>query len=108
MPVNIEQTSQIAGNEKKTGSPLKFRPPTAEKDRATQHAVREFEALFVEMMLKSMRSTIPRDELTGGGRGEEIYRSLLDQEYAKAIAAQGGVGLASLVTTQITGRDSKK
>jgi len=62
---------------------------------------REFEALFVGMMLKSMRATVGRDELTGGGHGEEVYRSLLDQEYATAIAQQGSLGLGRLIEQQL-------
>lgn len=62
---------------------------------------REFEALFVGMMLKSMRATVGEDALTGGGHGEEVYRSLLDQEYATAIATQGSLGIGRLIEQQL-------
>ncbi|MBI5655714.1 MAG: rod-binding protein [Geobacter sp.] len=52
-------------------------------------------------MLKSMRETVGKDTLTGGGRGEEVYRSLLDQEYALTVAQQGSLGLASTIEKQI-------
>jgi len=55
----------------------------------------DFEALFVGMMLKSMRDTVPEDKLTGGGRAEETYRSLLDQEYATQAARRGGANSIS-------------
>jgi len=61
----------------------------------------EFEALFVGMMLKSMRETVGKDKLTGGGHGEEIYRSLLDQEYAKTLAERGGTGLTAMLERQL-------
>ena len=41
-----------------------------------QHTAVEFQLLFVEMMLKSMRETVSQDKLTGGGHGEEVYGSL--------------------------------
>lgn len=69
--------------------------------RAAKKVAQEFEALFVGMMMKSMRETVGKDSLTGGGRGEEVFRSLLDQEYANAFAARGGVGLAPMIEKQL-------
>jgi flagellar protein FlgJ len=68
---------------------------------AVKKVSREFEALFAGMMLKSMRATVGKDSLTGGGRGEEVYRSLLDQEYAAAMVQGGGLGLGKLIEQQL-------
>ncbi|GAW68620.1 rod binding protein [Geoanaerobacter pelophilus] len=74
----------------------------ADKERAAVKKVaQEFEALFVTMMLKSMRSTVGQDQLTGGGRGEETFRSLLDQEYANAAVRGGGIGLAPVLEREL-------
>ncbi|HEY5512516.1 MAG TPA: rod-binding protein [Geomonas sp.] len=62
----------------------------------------EFEAMFVAMMLKSMRETTGKDKLTGGGHGEETFRSLLDQEYAAAASRNGGIGLAKMIEKELT------
>lgn len=62
----------------------------------------DFEALFVGMMLKSMRDTVPEDKLTGGGRAEETYRYLLDQEYATQAARRGGANsIAAMVEKEL-------
>lgn len=75
---------------------------TANKEAvAAKKVAKEFEALFVGMMLKSMRETVGKDKLINGGHGEEIYRSLLDQEYAKSLTEHGGVGLASMLERQL-------
>jgi flagellar protein FlgJ len=72
------------------------------KTRASAHKVAtEFEAMFAGMMLKSMRSSITPDKLTGGGRGEDVFQSLLDQEYATAIAQQGSLGISQTVEKQL-------
>lgn len=68
---------------------------------AARKVAQEFEALFIGMMLKSMRETTGKETLLGGGQGEDIYRSLLDVEYAKTMAARGGFGLADLVERQL-------
>ncbi len=62
----------------------------------------DFEALFIGMMLKSMRDTVPEDKLTGGGKAEETYRYLLDQEYATQAARRGGTNsIAAMVEKEL-------
>jgi flagellar protein FlgJ len=69
----------------------------------------DFEALIVGMMLKSMRETVGKDKLTGGGHGEEVYRSMLDQEYAAAsVKRGGGLGLAKMIEKDIIRQESAK
>jgi flagellar protein FlgJ len=81
----------------------------SEKQRRQAHKVsQDFEALFIGMMLKSMRETVGKDKITGGGHGEEIYRSLLDQEYAAAAARRGGFGLAPLIEKEIIRQESRQ
>ncbi len=68
----------------------------------------DFEALFVGMMMKSMRATVGKDKLTGGGHGDEIYRSMLDQEYAAAsVKRGGGLGIAKIVEKDIIRQESR-
>jgi Rod binding domain-containing protein len=74
----------------------------SDKDRiAAKKVAREFESVFVGMMLKSMRETVGKDSLTNGGHGEEVYRSLLDQEYAKAISENNGLGISNLLEKEL-------
>lgn len=87
----------------KTERPLKKTAGAADMSKKeVQKAARDFEAMFASLMLKSMRSTVGKDPLTGGGQGEEIYRSLLDQEYASIMASGDGLGLAKIMEQQLT------
>ncbi len=81
-----------------------------EKQRQQAKKVsQDFEALFVGMMMKSMRETVGKDKLTGGGHGEEVYRSMLDQEYANAAVKKGGgLGIAKLIEKDIIRQESRK
>ncbi|OGR24084.1 MAG: flagellar biosynthesis protein FlgJ [Desulfuromonadales bacterium GWD2_54_10] len=80
----------------------------SEKQRLQAKKVsQDFEALFVGMMLKSMRSTVGEDKMTGGGHGEETFRSLLDQEYATAAVKRGGIGLAKQIEKEIIRQESR-
>lgn len=81
-----------------------------EKQRQQAKKVsQDFEALFVGMMMKSMRATVGKDTLTGGGHGEEVYRSMLDQAYADASVKQGGgMGIAKMIEKDIIRQESRK
>jgi flagellar protein FlgJ len=82
----------------------------SEKQRQQAKKVsQDFEGVFVGMMMKSMRSTVGKDKLTGGGHGEEVFRSMLDQEYANAaVKRAGGMGLAKIIERDIIRQESKK
>jgi flagellar protein FlgJ len=67
----------------------------------------DFEAIFVGMMMKSMRTTVGNDKLTGGGHGEEVFRSMLDQEYAAAAAKRNSLGLAPMIEKDIIRQQSR-
>ena len=81
-----------------------------EKQRQQARKVsQDFEALIVGMMMKSMRSTVGKDKLTGGGHGDEVYRSMLDQEYAAAsVKRGGGLGIAKMIEKDIIRQESRK
>ena len=57
----------------------------------------EFEASFLSQMLKPMFANLGAEEPFGGGSGEDMWRSLQVDEYGKAIAKNGGIGLADNV-----------
>jgi Rod binding domain-containing protein len=80
---------------------------TGDKKKAEIRKVAgEFQSLFVELMLKSMRETVSQDKLTGGGHGEEVYGSMLDHEYAAAISRRGNLGLAEMIERQMLAQES--
>jgi Rod binding domain-containing protein len=53
------------------------------------------------MYLDTMFSGVETDGLFGGGQAEGVYRSLLNQEVGKAIARNGGLGIADSVVREI-------
>jgi Rod binding domain-containing protein len=68
---------------------------------AAKKAATAFEGVFLSQFLGEMFSGISADGPFGGGQGEEMFRSLMLDEYGKQIAAQGGIGLASAVTSEL-------
>ncbi|MBA2779515.1 flagellar assembly peptidoglycan hydrolase FlgJ [Billgrantia kenyensis] len=74
---------------------------TARNDEAAglRGAAQQFEALFLQMMLKSMRDTIPSGGLLDSQQGE-FYQSMLDQQWAQTMAGRG-IGLADHLVAQL-------
>jgi len=64
-------------------------------DRAELRKISEdFESLFLGIVVKSMRQTVQKSGLLDGGNGEDIFSSMLDDEYAKMMAAERHTGIA--------------
>ncbi|MBX6323155.1 MAG: rod-binding protein [Rhodospirillaceae bacterium] len=69
--------------------------------RAARKAAEDFEAFFLTQVIEEMFAGVEPDAMFGGGPGEGVFRSLLFQEYGKAIAHSGGVGIADAVQKEI-------
>jgi len=61
----------------------------------------DFEAFFAGTYFEQMFSGIEPDPITGGGEGEAMFRSLMVQEYGKAVAKQHKLGIADIVKSQL-------
>lgn len=74
----------------------------ADDPKAIQAAAKQFESLFLNQLLKSMR-----DAQKGDGEGlfdsneSRMYTGLLDEQLANRIANGPGIGMADMVISQI-------
>ena len=57
-------------------------------------ASQEFESYFLSYLMKVMRETVPKGELTANKMGE-MFQSFYDQEIGKRAAQAGGIGLST-------------
>jgi Rod binding domain-containing protein len=71
------------------------------RNEDVRRAAEEFEAVFLGQMLAPMFEEIGNDPLFGGGPGEQIYRAMLVEEYGRAIAKAGGLGIADAVQQEL-------
>ena len=69
---------------------------------AIKPVAQQFESLFIQMMLKSMRDATPHEDLLGSDQ-QRMYESLLDQQLSQVMATRGGgTGLAAMIEKQMT------
>jgi Rod binding domain-containing protein len=64
-----------------------------------RQAAEHFEALFVQTLMKSMRSTVPKSDLTESGE-IDTYRQMLDEAMSDKLGRSGGLGIAEKVIRQ--------
>lgn len=64
-------------------------------------AAQQFETMFLQMVMKSMRDTVPDDGMLNSEQSK-FYTSLLDQQMAQNLSSTGkGVGFAKLIEQQL-------
>jgi Rod binding domain-containing protein len=76
-------------------------PAATGNSAAAIKASKEYEGVFISQFLGSMFSGISADGPTGGGEGEEMFRSLMIDQYGKSMEQRGGFGLASALQRQL-------
>ena len=66
-----------------------------------EEVAKDFEAMFMTEMIKPMFAELKVDERFGGGKGEEIFRGFMLQEYGKLAAERGDLGIADAVKSEL-------
>lgn len=68
--------------------------------KAVKAVATQFEALFMQMVLKSMREATPKSGMFDS-QDEQTYQGMLDDQLAQKIAG-GGTGLADVIARQLS------
>lgn len=69
-------------------------------DQALKAAAQQFESVFLNMMLKSMREATPQDGMFDNEQ-TKMFTGMLDQQLAQSMASRG-VGLADIMVQQLS------
>jgi Rod binding domain-containing protein len=68
----------------------------------------EFEAIFMNQLLKVMRETIEDSGVFEGGFGKSIYTELFDQEISMSMARRGTLGISDILYKSLSERAAGK
>lgn len=69
-------------------------------DAALGKVASQFEAMFMQMLLKSMRDSLPQDGMFDS-EATRTYVGMLDQQLSASLSSKGGVGLADVLVKQL-------
>jgi peptidoglycan hydrolase FlgJ len=81
--------------------PAAPKPSHAQSPAQARKAAEDFEAFFIAQTMETMFAGIKTDGPFGGGHAEQMFRSMLSQEYGKTMARGGGIGIADQVYREI-------
>lgn len=76
---------------------------TKNPNAALEDVAQQFESLFIQQMLKSMRDATVKGDLMNS-ETMETYQSMADQQMALQLSREGGVGLARMMVEQMQTR----
>ncbi len=68
---------------------------------AMKNAAQQFEAVFLQMVLKAMRDASPKEGMFDNEQSR-MFQSMLDQQLAQTMSARGSTGLAALIERQLS------
>jgi peptidoglycan hydrolase FlgJ len=80
-------------------APLTRQPTGPTAGRMAEKA-KEFEAVFLGQLAKTMLETVEMGDM-GGGFGEEMFRGVLAENIGTEMARGGGIGLAPAILQQL-------
>jgi len=68
---------------------------------ALHEVAQQFESVFVTMMMKAMRDTLPKDGMFASSQ-MDTYQEMMDQQMALDLSRQDGLGLAAVIERQLS------
>ena len=71
------------------------------EEKELKALAQQFEAIFMNQLMKSMRETLPKEGLLSSF-SVDMYESMFDQEVAGEMSKGRGMGLADVLYTQLS------
>ena len=68
--------------------------------KAIRQTSEQFEAYFIQQMMKTMRDSIEKSDLVEGGN-VDMYQDMMDKEVSLQMVKRGGMGLADMMERQM-------
>lgn len=80
-------------------------PPSLPKgnygEQQARKVAEDFESVFLSQMIQPMFEGTDTEAPFGGGASEKMWKSLQIDEYGKALARSGGIGIADQIYSQL-------
>lgn len=90
---------KISSNSMLVNTPKDINPGKLKK------ACADFESLFLNYMLKSMRSSVPKGSIIDQSEESKMLKSMFDEKLADEISSNGGLGLGETLFRQLKDRN---
>ncbi len=78
-------------------------PDSQDNPETLARVADQFESLFLQSLLKSMRAATPGDPIFGQSGQSEMYQQMFDSQLASELSESSGFGLSELLVRQLGG-----
>jgi len=97
----INQAQKTEPTSKSSFDELLEKAKASGDTKELRKATDELEAVFINMMMKTMRNSVPEGEgIFKKSEAEKMFGEMLDDEYSKKIAESGGIGISDMIFEQ--------
>lgn len=72
------------------------------QEKELKEACQNFEAIFLNMMFKSMRNTVQKSGLMGDSFATGVYEDMLYENFSEEAAKGKGIGLGDMLYKQLS------
>jgi len=80
----------------------KLKRAMEQKDEiALKEVCQNLEEIFLQMMYKQMKATVPKSDLVSESSGRQIFDSMLEESLMKEASKANGIGLADMMYKQL-------
>jgi Rod binding domain-containing protein len=97
------QMQQVGGSSKVGGSQGQN---SGDADAKLKAESQQFEAVLWNQVMDAMQETVPEDGLLGDSFSNDVYQSMLNQQYSTLLAGQDSSpnGLSGILYKQLSGK----
>jgi len=83
-------------------APEKASERSEEEEKKLKKACADFEAIFISLMFRTMRQTVPTSGYFKAMPGKDVYTMMMDQKLAEELAHRGGgLGIQKMLYNQL-------
>jgi|GEM_PF-6080632 len=101
----MEPSPKTCAGQVQPGRPLGKKEAAGQSDLERLEKVKEscaeIESLFLSLLFKTMRRTVPKDGLFKNSFGQDIFDTIFDQQISILMSRGGGIGLGQIVFNQM-------
>lgn len=98
----MDKISPLSAGLQAPVAPEKASERSAEDEKKLKKACADFEAIFISLMFRTMRQTVPTSGYFKAMPGKDVYTMMLDQKLAEELAHRGeGLGIKKILYDQL-------
>lgn len=104
----LQQAQRNATAQGKSGTSAAQRPfePSEQEKIRQEKAAKEFEALLLHTMIRTMWRTVPKEGVLGKSREEEYYQDMLSEALAENISENQSIGIKEVILREMISEHS--